>query len=162
MVQWVLEVLGRVKELEVTHLGQYNTDIWTHEISSPKPGNLSLFWPATHTRKICLTWSHYVSLIRIKLLELFGERFGMNRIYDKPKTCKLWTYYNLFLLILMLIVRSMSGSVIYILILLLSKLSWHVQLPSKYRKFLALRSTLSPLKMTWRTARDITEMNWNG
>ena len=62
------------------------------ELSHPKPANLSSFWPLTPERKVRLTcaWSHFVGLIEFYLLEPFGKLPNMNRIYNKPKTSKLW------------------------------------------------------------------------
>ena len=62
------------------------------EISHQKPPNLPSFWPLTPERKVRLTcaWSHFVRLIEFYLLEPFGKLANMNRIYNKPKTSKLW------------------------------------------------------------------------
>ena len=62
------------------------------EMSHPKSPNLPSFWPLTPERKVRLTcaWSHFVGLIEFYLLEPFGKLPNMNRIYNKPKTSKLW------------------------------------------------------------------------
>ena len=62
------------------------------EMSHPKCPNLPSFWPLTRERKVRLTfaWSHFVGLIEFYLLEPFGKLPNMNRIYNKPKTSKLW------------------------------------------------------------------------
>ena len=62
------------------------------EMSHPKCPNLPSFWPLTPERKVRLTcaWSHFVGLIEFYLLEPFGKLPNMNRIYNKPKTSKLW------------------------------------------------------------------------
>ena len=73
------------------------------EMSHPKRPNLPSFWPLTPERKVRLTcaWSHFVGLIEFHLLEPFGKLPNINRIYNKPKTSKLWICP--FILLLMLI-----------------------------------------------------------
>ena len=66
------------------------------EMSHPKRPNL----PSTPERKVRLTcaWSHFVGLIQFYLLEPFGKLPNMNRIYNKPKTSKLWIFPLILLL----------------------------------------------------------------
>ena len=70
------------------------------EMSHPKSPNLPSFWPLTPERKVRLTcaWSHFVGLIEFYLLEPFGKLPNMNRIYNKPKTSKLWIFPLILLL----------------------------------------------------------------
>ena len=60
-----------------------------NERSHPKPPNLPSFWPLTPEGNVRLTcaWSHFVGLY---LLGPFGKLPNINRIYNQPKTSKLW------------------------------------------------------------------------
>ena len=60
-----------------------------NERSHPKPPNLPSFWPLTPEGNVRLTcaWSHLVGLY---LLGPFGKLPNINRIYNQPKTSKLW------------------------------------------------------------------------
>ena len=80
------------------------------EMSHPKSPNLPSFWPLTPERKVRLTcaWSHFVGLIEFYLLEPFGKLPNMNRIYNKPKTSKLWICP--FILLLMTATASQSSA----------------------------------------------------